>query len=140
MEDIVPKLYEDILADFKSQVRKNKGIQKILKGNIDDNSQIEMNYISMRLGDYVVNSLKKYLTVDNLPDGKLYWNIAQRTVKPLMYETYELINTMMFKVQEYENERDGIGIKPIKADFPEDVVDGIINKMVSESLKEQDDG
>ena len=140
MEDIVPKLYEDILLDFKSQVRKDKGIQKILKGNVDDNSQIEMNYISMRLGDYVINSLRKYLKVENLPDGKLYWNIAQRTVKPLMYETYELINAMMFKVQEYENERDGIGIRPIKADFPEEIVDGIINKMVNDSLKEQDDG
>ena len=136
MEDVVPKLYEKILSDFRSQVKRDKGIQKILSGKVDDNSQIEMNYISMRLGDYVVLSLKKHLTTATLPDGKLYWNIAQRTVKPLMYEVYELTNHMMFIIQEYENERDGIGIKPIKADFPEDVVNGIINKMVNDSLKE----
>lgn len=139
MEDVVPKLYEAILSDFRRQVKKDKGIQKILSGKVDDNSQIEMNYISMRLGDYVISSLKKNLTSETLPDGKLYWNIAQRTVKPLMYEVYELTNHLMFFIQEYENERDGIGIKPIRADFPEDVVDGIINKMVNDSLKESED-
>ena len=44
------------------------------------------------LGEVLSESFKDVLTPDALPDGKMYYNIANRTVKPLLRENFNNVN------------------------------------------------
>lgn len=122
MEDIAPKLFEKIKKDFL----------KILE-NIDSNA---MNYIEAQsyaesVGSALAEALERNLSSSVLPDGRMYWNIADRVIRPLMEQDYELVSGVSTEVQRILNEAAGIGIKPQIAQLDADKIDGILNKISS---------
>ena len=122
MEDIAPKLFEKIKKDFL----------KILE-NIDSNA---MNYIEAQsyaesVGSALAEALERNLSSSVLPDGRMYWNIADRVIRPLMEQDYELVSSVSAEVQRILNEAAGIGIKPQIAQLDADKIDGILNKISS---------
>ena len=70
------------------------------------------------------------LSEDALPNGKLYWNIAQRTIIPLLKEAYVMVMEAAEAVQKREDADLGINIKPIRPDFPEERIRGLIDKLI----------
>jgi hypothetical protein len=86
--------------------------------------------LSARLGEYAADSLKRNLTDETLPDGVLYWNIAKRTIVPLMQEVQKIALDMAEAVQTREDKEAGIGIKPIRPEFNEGRIEAVMNKVV----------
>lgn len=130
MKDIVPELQKSILADFQSQVEEDYKIQRILSGEDEKATFADVSKLSARLGEYAADSLKRNLTDETLPDGVLYWNIAKRTIVPLMQEVQKIALDMAVAVQTREDKKAGIGIKPIRPEFNEERIEAVMNKVV----------
>ena len=131
MEDIVPALYKKIKSDFDNQIKKDIEIQEILNDKRKETSFEDISFLSGRIGRYASKSLTKYITKENMPDGRLYWNILERTIVPLMKEVYDLINELAIYVQLKEDAKQKIGIKPVKADFPQERIETVMNKLMA---------
>lgn len=137
-KDIAPALAESIDTTFNSLVSSDAVIRafnnKMSKGAA---TQRDVFMYTERLGRHASKSLKMTLTPDNLPDGRLYWNIATRTVKPLLQRVHSMINEAAIAVQTAEDLRNGIGVKPMAVEFPEERINDILNKLCSLDLSEE---
>lgn len=138
MEDITPKLYDEILRDFNKRIDEDGFIQSFSK-KIDNKSATaeQVSTYARRLGEHGSEALCKYLTENNLPDGKLYWNIAERTIRPLAEVIHKLVCEAAVAVQLIDDEKSGIGLKPRTPAFPEERFNALINKVVNMSLTEE---
>ncbi len=127
--DIAPELYERIQARFEGLISGDRQIQGILTGEDERATFPDVSLLARKIGGYAAESLTEYLTEERLPDGRLYWNIMQRTIVPIMRRTYDIVMQMAFIVQEREDKAKGIGIKPIKPDFPLERIEAVMNKL-----------
>lgn len=128
MEDIVPKLLEEIQSDFQSDFGKSKIISEIYK-KIEDGTAtyVDANEFAIEIGEMLSGVLQKYLYSDVLPDGRMYYNIAKRILQPTMEKNYEMAAATSMEVQSLINQANGIGIKAIKPALNQDRIDGIVN-------------
>lgn len=137
-KDIAPKLAEGIDATFSSLVSADAVIRsfnsKLAKGTATQRDVF--NYTS-RLGLHASKSLTLCLKPETLPDGKLYWNIATRTIKPLLQRVHEMITDAANAVQSIEDRKANIGIKPKSAPFPDDRISDLLNKLCSLVITEE---
>lgn len=133
MDDIVPALYDKILKDFKSHVALDPWIKafrkRLKKGNATQNDVQEY---AGRVGRYGQDALIRGLQRDNLPDGKLYWNIVKRTVEPLMRLMTDMVNDAYKAELGKRYKRMGIHIKLVTVGFNQERCDDIMNKLVAE--------
>lgn len=139
MTDIAPELYAKIQADFKAGVNNNvdvqKFMQKVLKGKA---KQIDMHELSRLLGVEASKALKANLVLKTLPDERLYWNIAEKTIQPLLIEAYKNVNAYAIIQQDFEDKRAGIGVEIVKGGRPEnrarEVMEMAVNSLTQEEL------
>ncbi|WP_295158430.1 hypothetical protein, partial [uncultured Ruminococcus sp.] len=71
-----------------------------------------------RMGELLRKSIESTTKPDDLPDGKMYYNIARSILEPLLRGGYDDINAICAEVQSALDAKKGIGLKPQKADFP----------------------
>ena len=138
--DIVPELYERIHKDFRSRIAINpwiRAFRKKLKAGTA--TQKEASHYAMLIGRSAGEALANGLTEDNLPDRKIYWNIAKRTIEPILRESTDMVNDAMVSIIDVMHKRKRIGIKPQRAEFNQGRCDAIMNKIVNLSLLEDDD-
>lgn len=79
------------------------------------------------------------VTSKALPEGILYWNIAEAVLTPLFREVIGIVNDIAIKQVNSENETQGIQVQVKELKFPNERVKSYLNMVVNESLKEVDD-
>lgn len=127
--DIAPALYEQIQSEFEKNMKGSRLIKNFQrKGN--KASAKEVSLYAAELGNCASDAFASVLTENALPNGKLYWNIAQRTIVPLLEEVYALIMEAAETVQRQQDEAMNIRIQPIIPEFPRERVEGLINKLI----------
>lgn len=136
-EDIVPKLNERINKAFDARVNSDKQMQKAFAGDASIDLG-EVSLLARKMGEYASVTLKECMSDDVLPDGILYWNIAKRTIEPLMRKVYSLVCQMADAVQVRDDKKLHIGIKPVHPEFNEDRMNDILNKVTSEEYRDTD--
>ena len=137
--DVVPVLNEKIQTSFQSNMMRDRRIAQISKRIRDGTATfVDGHDYAERLGESLSKALISNLNEENLPDGRLYYNIAKRTVTPALQNNYELTNEAAEQIQSTIDSRLGIGLKSIKADFPESRIKGLIVKMTTEGISLED--
>ena len=137
--DVVPVLNERIQTSFQSEVMKDRRIAQITKRIRDGTATMTDGHdYAERLGEHLSRALTSNLTAETLPDGKLYYNIAKRTVAPALQTNYELTNEVAADIQKIIDKDAGIGLGTVKADFPEERVQGLIDMMTKEGISLED--
>lgn len=133
MEDIVPELLERIEKSFKEKTGKSE-IIKVLMAKLKEGTATykEANEFSIKIGEILSECFKEHISGDILPDGKMYFNIADRILNSTLGNNHELISLYTETVQQNLNNLAGIHIKPQKTDINQDRIDGIINRVSSE--------
>lgn len=132
-EDIVPSLLEAMKRDFKFRYDSNSKIQALLKKlNNKDLSYEEAYDYADELGNLLAQVLKKHISPGQLPDGKMYYNIAQRVMGDALSSNHELVAVYSQAVQTAINKNAGYNIKALKSNLSEDRVDGFIQRLASE--------
>lgn len=133
MTDIAPELWEKISAEFEEALKNDKEIarlyEKIRSGKA---TYEEAQIFSQRIGKLSSLALTDNITAEALPDGKMYFNIAERTVRPALERDYELISDVSAEVQASLNEAAGIGMNPVIPEMNEDRVSGLIDKLTED--------
>lgn len=128
MEDIAPKLLKKIQDDFKNKFDNSKIIRELYRKVEQGNATYkEANEFAIEVGELLSGSFKKNLSSSVLPDGRMYYNIADRIIRDTLGNNYELVADISTKVQEILNKKAGIGIKAIKPKINEDKVRGIVD-------------
>ena len=138
MEDILPSLLEKINQDFDERTAKSKTIQQsmsLLKQK--KATYIEANNFGVEVGKILSDVLGTHVTVDVLPDGKMYFNIADRLLNSTLQKNFDLISAYATDVQMELNQLAGFKLKSQVPELNQDRIDGIVNRISSEDDFEQ---
>lgn len=130
MEDITPSLLKVIQTDFQSKFDKSSVISSLYAKVRDGTATyVEANEFAIETGNILAQAFQNNLSSNVLPDGRMYYNIAQRILEPTMINNYELITEVTNQVQTSLNKSAGIGIKAITPELNEDKIVGIVNRV-----------
>ena len=139
MEDIAPELYAKIEADFDKSVKGDNVIKqlanKLNKGRPLSNG--DMTTVASRLGKHASDAFHTYLTAEALPEGKMYWNIADRTIRPIMNKIYEAENGLQILSQHIKDKAAGVNISIVKGINPVNRIDEIMDFAVNSTTGEE---
>lgn len=135
MLDIVPDLLETIQKDFNYEIKRNTKLKRI-RELIDDGkaTYIEANEYAIEVGEILAKVFKRHIKSDVLPDGKMYFNIAERILNPTLSNNYQMVAKMSAEIQEVLNQSAGLGLKGIEPDVNQLRIDSIINRVAEEEI------
>lgn len=130
MEDIAPQLLESLRSQFSAKVAANPKIRALEK-KITDGAAT---YVDAENYSYLVGQALADVFADNLssavlPDGRMYFNIAERVLRPLLVDNYDIVSKAAAAVQAALNQKANIGIKAQTVPINEDRIAGIVNKV-----------
>ena len=135
MKDIAPELLQKLQRAFRKRFNDNEKVSKILSTIKDGKpTYSEVNDLSIEVGDILAEVFKENLSSDILPDGRMYYNIAKRTVEPMMINNYDIVTDSAAIVQEVLNRQAGIGIKAQIPELNQNRIDGIIDRLDNEEV------
>lgn len=128
--DVAPELLEQIERAFNRRYQNNKRIDSLLlKMSSGAATQAHIHDYALETGKCLRDALKSVLGPSALPDGTLYYNIANRTIKPALERNHVRIVDYAAEVQEALYGADGIGLGAVRPDFATDRADGLIDKV-----------
>lgn len=118
-EDIGIELHDRIKAAFDARCEKDSTLTRIKRKIENGTATMEDTSIyARRLGELLRKSIESTTKPDDLPGEKMYYNIAQSILEPLLRGNYDDVNAICAEVQSALDAKKGIGLKPQKADFP----------------------
>lgn len=136
MTDVVPELKKAIDTSFQSNMMKDRQIAGISKRIRDGTATlVDGHRYAERVGENLSKALTANLTAETLPDGKLYYNIAKRTVIPSLESDYQLVNETAVKIQAIVDGKSKVGLKAVKAKFPDERIKDLIDKMTEDEIE-----
>lgn len=134
-KDIVPELMDAIRTDYGLKLADSPELadiaERIAKGAavLADGHEL-----AVVRGELLSETLQSIITPSALPDGRMYFNIANRTVRPMLADTYTAINEAAALIQRALDEQDGIGLSPVRPEFAESRVAGLVNKLSDDGV------
>lgn len=132
-KDIVPELLETINTQFEQRIYESKKLKQVLKQLKSNRATYsDVNEFAIELGEILADVLSVNITVDILPDGKMYFNIADRVLNARMQKNYSLISEIAAEVQTQLNHEAGLRLKGQMPSLNQDRIDGIINRISSD--------
>ena len=90
------------------------------------------NEFAIEIGEILSKVLGASLSADKLPDGKMYYNIAQRLLTDVLGRNHEIVSGYASDVQKNLNDKAKIGLKVQVPELNLDRVAGIVNRFSSE--------
>lgn len=120
MEDIAPGLLERIRALF---------LELLGDGAPGAGTYAAAGGYAERVGDALAAAFRRHLSGDVLPDGKMYWNIADRVVRPLLEEDWRLCAGAAAGAQRALDKAAGIGLAAQVPEPDKSRIDGILNEI-----------
>lgn len=129
MYDVAPDILELVREYFAELLADNKIIQEIedkISAGIATYGDADV--YAVEIGDMLAKAYMK-ITGDMLPDGKMYYNIAEKVLRPTLEENYAIVSDMAERVQKGLNTKAGLGLNAIKPDIDNSRVDGFIDRV-----------
>lgn len=118
-QDIAPMLLELLQKDF---------LDLLGDAAFSGGSYADAEDYAEKVGAALAEAFRCNLTADTLPDGKLYWNIADRVVRPMLEQDHALVADAAATAQQKLNELAGLNLKAQRAVLDENRVNGILQK------------
>ena len=133
-EDIAPKLIAGVRKEFQRNCLKDVEMRKLSEkvGNGEATYEDAYKYAES-IGTARANAFKSVISSDVLPDGKMYYNIAERLMTDSLTTDHNMVADFSEMVQQAINDyRIGIDMKAQRADLDEDRIDGFVQRLASE--------
>lgn len=128
MADIGAELLEKIRAEFQKNCKADKHIQSVLKKIEGSTAKMEeVALLSKQLGLRASQAIGAYVNAGALPDGKMYYNIADTILTGVLKDNYDIINSAAAECQEALDKQAGIHISPQQAEFPAERIQAVAN-------------
>lgn len=133
VEDIVPSLLKKIKSEFEGARLDNEVLKDLLsKLHNSKASYLDANQYAIEIGEILSKALGASLTNETLPDGKMYYNIAQRVLTDVLGRNHELVSDYAEQVQKNLNSEAKIGLAAQVPELNQDRIDGLVNRLASE--------
>ena len=133
VEDIVPILLKKIKSEFEGARLDSEVLKDLLsKLHHSKASYLDANQYAIEIGEILSKALGASLTNETLPDGKMYYNIAQRVLTDVLGRNYELVSDYTEQVQKNLNSEAKIGLAAQVPELNQDRIDGLVNRLASE--------
>ncbi|MDD6920470.1 MAG: ADP-ribosyltransferase [Eubacteriales bacterium] len=130
VKDLVPELFDKIDKTFKFKAKESKIIKdklKVLKNK--KASYKDANEFAVEVGNILADTFQDKIKTKDLPDGKMYYNIAKRLIEPNMVRNHYLVSEYSKEVQNILNKQANISIQSQKADLNQDRIDRLVDKI-----------
>src|SRR5690625_2114683 len=135
MIDIVPALLELIQRDFNDALSKNIKIKEIEQLIASGKATYEQAYeYSKEVGTILAEIFDKHITSEQLPDGKMYYNIAERILNPTLSNNHNIVVRICVEIQEQLNKSVGINLKGVEPKLNQFRIDSLINRIEKEEI------
>ena len=135
--DIGQELYEKIKAEFEGRVSANGYIKAVTKRIAEGTATMnDVSLYAKALGSEVRLAIAYNISPEVLPEGQMFYNIAQKILDPLLHDNHAMVNDIAAQVQKKLDERRDIRIKPQKAEFPEDRLGSVLSAASEQGLDE----
>ena len=127
MDDIAPKLIEDVAKEFRKRYAVSPKVQSLLKKvKAGTATYSEAHRYSVEVSKLIGDVLNSHVSSATLPDGKMYYNIADRLIPSVLDNNYNLVTRYTKQVQETLNKSARIGLKTVVPEADLDRVSGIV--------------
>lgn len=135
MDDIAPKLIENVNKDFEKNLSEDKAAAALNEKLAAGQARYEDAYnYAESVGNARAKAFESQISSDVLPEGKMHYNIASRLMNDSLTTDHEMIADYAAGVQKAYNEEAGINLKALKADVNEDRIDGFVERLSSEDV------
>lgn len=132
--DIVPGLLETINKEFDQRTLNSAKLKSALQLLQSKRATYrDVNDYAIEVGQILADVLGANVSVDMLPDGKMYYNIANRLLNETLQKNYDLVAGYATDVQAQLNREAGLGLRAQVPELSHDRIDGIVNRIASES-------
>lgn len=132
MNDVAPELLDKVKKQFEDAMKSDKSAADLLKKvEAGTATYADASKYSEIAGKKLSKALTDNITSDILPDGKMYYNIAQRILQPTLEDNHNMVADVATEVQQNLNDVAEIGLKAQRPDLNQDKIDGIINRISS---------
>lgn len=131
MTDIGRELQIQIKKEFEEAISQNTQAKNIYtRIERDKATQKDIVCLAQIAGETASKILIRVMSNAKLPNDRMYWNIAEKAIRPIMEDIHNLINNAAIKVVTAERRENKISVKPIKSNFPEERISSLINNFV----------
>lgn len=132
MNDVAPELLEKIIEIYDEKKDGSAVLTAIAEAIEKGEIKYEDAYKAAReIGKILEDAYGATLNIDILPDGKMYYNIAQRVVGQTMEQAYNDVADIAEETQNVLNHNAGLGLKAIRPEINQDRIKGIIDRISS---------
>lgn len=131
--DIVPELLENIQRDFNTALSRNEkllNIQTMIENGTATYQQA--NEYAIEVGETLSRTFQVHIKSDVLPDGHMYYNIAERILNPTLSNNHVIVARVSAEIQEQLNKTAGLGLKGVRPKVNQLRIDSIINRITAE--------
>jgi len=133
--DIVPELLEKIQKSFDTDIRRNEQLQRIQEMVANGTATYEQAYqYAQVVGETLAQAFEMHISSETLPDGHMYYNIANRVLNPTLSTNHDMVSRISAEIQEILNRKAGLGLRGIRPQINQMRIDSIIEKVVSEEV------
>src|SRR5690625_2241130 len=128
--DIVPELLEKIKRDFNTAISGSKKLQDIQTMIENGTATYEQAYeYAQEVGEALAAAFEKHIKSDALPDGRMYYNIADRILNPTLQNNHIIVAAVSVGIQEILNRQAGLGLKGIEPELNQHRIKSIIERV-----------
>jgi len=125
LPDILKEVQEKFERDFgKSEIVRNAFAMLEAKKSTYKTA----NEFAIEIGEILSKALRASLSADKLPDGKMYYNIAQRLLTDVLGRNHEIVSGYASDVQKNLNQEAKIGMEIQVPELNRDRIAGIVNR------------
>ncbi len=130
--DIAPALLEKVSASFDALTASDPTLSR-LQARIEagKGTYADAQAYATRAGGLLSEALRRYVSSDDLPDGRMYYNIADRLLTPLLTSDHDLVANAAAQVQQTLNEAAGIGMQAVRPSLNTDRIRGLVDEVSS---------
>lgn len=135
-KDIVPELLELINAEFDERTLNSNKIKRSIQILRDKKANYQdANEFAIEIGEILSEVLNTHITVESLPDGRMYFNIADRVLNETLNKNFKLITGYAVDVQNQLNQSAGVRIKGQKPRLNQSKIDGMIERLSADDFE-----
>ena len=127
-EDIAPELLRRVQSEYRESMKADRelaGIREQIEAGTASGKDLDA--FAVRSGELLAQALHEHVSGDILPNGRMYYNIANRLLPPVLRQNYDDVADVSDAIQTIMNEQAGIGIKAQRPDLNEDRVEGLVD-------------
>lgn len=136
MKDVAPELLEKLNKTFGQKVVIDPQIRSYKKKlEVGKLTERDCALYIRKMVSIAGSSVTDVMKPKNLPDEKLYWNIAEAVLVPFLKNVINQMNDIAVKTMKESDRKKNINIKVKTIRYPEGQIQSYLNMVVNNSLR-----